>query len=115
MEATQFPCSQCKGLTYSLSNEHSYFLHCKNSQEVPVRINIVFYSSKEELMTGGHRQEAKPNFLGVLEHLPPRSHLHFLRRRRQEEAGGTAQEQSEAQTGLALRLSRTLCPAKRQA
>lgn len=59
IEATQFPCSQCKGLIYSLSNETSYFLHCKNSQEVPVRINIVFHTSKEELITGGHRQEAK--------------------------------------------------------
>lgn len=81
MEATQFPCSRCKGLSYSLSNEHSYFLHCKNSQEVPVRINIVFYTSKEELMTGGHRQEAKPNFLGSLAYWPPLSHLHFLGRR----------------------------------
>lgn len=74
LEATQFPCSKCGSLVYSLSKENSYFLHCKNSQEVPVR--IVFYTSKEELIlvVAGKKQSRKrpsPNLLGSPSHLSP--------------------------------------------
>lgn len=111
IESTQFPCSQCKGLICNLSNENSYYLHCKNSQEVPVRINIVFGTSKEELITGAHRQEAKPDCPGSppFTCAPPAISLEGV------VAGGVAgmaQEQGGPQTGLPLRLSRTLCPAK---
>lgn len=66
-------------LVYSLSKENSYFLHCKNSQEVPVR--IVFYTSKEEfiLVVAGKKQSRKrllPNFLGS-----PALHICLLGRR----------------------------------
>ena len=114
VEATQFPCSQCKGLVYSLSNENHYYLHFKNSQEVPVRINIVLHTSKEELITGGHREEEKPNFLGFLA-----LHMCLLRAISISleggvagEVAGMAQEQREPQTGRPLCLSRTLCPAR---
>lgn len=113
VEGTQVPCSKGKGLLYSLSRENSYFLHCKNSQEVPLRINIAFHPSKEELITGGHRLEAKPHFLGSLA-----LHICLLRAISISLEGGVAglaQEQTEPETGLALHLSRTLCPAKRQA
>lgn len=77
-------------LIYSLSRENSYFLHCKNSQEIPVRIDIVFCTSKEELtlVVAGKKQSRKrplPNFLGSpslsLHICLPQSHLHFLGRR----------------------------------
>lgn len=67
------------------------------SQEVPVRINIAFYTSKELLM-GGQRQEAEqeevaagPQLLRP-SHVSHQSHLHFPERRGWADV---AQEQSE--------------------
>ena len=50
---------QMQGLVHSHPlGENSYFFRCKNSQELPVRINIAFDTSKELLMSG-QRQEAE--------------------------------------------------------
>lgn len=85
------------------------------NQEVPVRINIAFYTSKELLM-GGQRQEAEQKRVRLLSATLPFTSISsepppFPR---EEKVADIAQEQSEPQTGLALCLSKTQCPTKRQ-
>lgn len=56
----------------------NFFSYCKNSQEVSVRINIAFYTSKELLM-GDQRQEAEQEGVAACSLSYSALHMFFLR------------------------------------